>query len=103
MKIKKGDNVKIISGKDKGKKGKILRVLLKEEKVVVEGLNLSTRHVKPKREGEKGQRIKMATPLKVSKVLLICPNCKKAIRAGYKILADGKKERFCRKCKDVFK
>ncbi len=103
MKIKKGDNVKIISGKDKGKKGKILRVLLKDEKVVVEGLNLATRHVKPKREGEKGQRIKMAMPLKVSKVLLICPNCKKAIRSGYKILADGKKERFCRKCKDVFK
>lgn len=102
MKIRKNDTVQIISGKDKGKKGKVLRSLPKENKVVVEGLNLVTKHVRPKRAGEKGQRIKMATPLNVSKVMLICPRCKKSIRAGYKILTDGRKKRSCRKCKEVF-
>lgn len=102
MKIRKNDTVKIISGKDKGKKGKILRVLPKKDKIVVEGLNVVTKHIRPKREGEKGQRIKMSTPLDVSKVMLLCPRCKQAIRVGYKILADGRKKRFCRKCKDVF-
>lgn len=102
MKVKKGDTVQIISGKDKGKKGKILRALPRDNKVVVEGLNLVTKHVRPRRAGEKGQRIKMAMPLNVSNVLLICPRCKKPIRVGYKILSDGIKKRFCRKCKDVF-
>ncbi len=102
MKIKKGDTIQIISGKDKGKKGKVLRVMPKDNKIVAEGLNLVTKHVRPKRVGEKGQRIRMATPLNVSKVLLVCPRCKKTIRVGYKILTDGIKKRFCRKCKDVF-
>jgi len=69
---------------------------------VVEGLNLVTKHVRSRRAGEKGQRIKMAMPLNISNALLICPRCKKAIRVGYKVLADGIKKRFCRKCKDVF-
>ncbi len=102
MRIKKGDTVQIISGKDKGNKGKVLRSLPKDNKIVVEGLNLVTKHVRPRRAGEKGQRIKMATPLNVSKAMLICPHCKRAIRVGYKILTDGRKKRFCRKCKDVF-
>ncbi len=102
MKIKKGDTVQITSGKDKGKKGKVLRVIPKENKIVVEGLNLVTKHVRSRRAGEKGQRIKMAMPLNISNALLICPRCKKAIRVGYKVLADGIKKRFCRKCKDVF-
>lgn len=103
MKIRKGDNVKIISGKDKDKKGKVMRVLLKKDRIVVEGLNLITKHVKPKRSGEKGQRIKMAMPMHVSAVMFICPRCHKPIRLGHKILSDGRKKRFCRKCKDTFK
>lgn len=102
MKIKKGDTIQITSGKDKGKKGKILRAMPEENKIVVEGLNLVTKHVRSRRAGEKGQRIKMAMPLNASNVLLICPRCKKAIRVGYKVLADGIKKRFCRRCKDVF-
>ncbi len=102
MKIKKGDKVKILSGKDRGKKGRVLRVLPAENKIVVEGLNLSIKHVRPKREGEKGQRIKQAMPLNISKAMLICPRCKQPIRVGYKVLADKRKKRFCRKCKDVF-
>ncbi len=103
MKIKKNDNVQVIQGKDAGKKGKVLRAMPKINKIVVEGLNLAVKHVRPRREGEKGQRVKMAMPLDVSNVMLICPGCKKKIRVGYKILNDGNKERFCRKCNDVFK
>lgn len=102
MKIKKGDQVKILAGKDRGKKGRVLRVLPKENRLVVEGLNLVTKHIKAKRQGEKGQRVKMAVPFQASNVLLFCPKCKKAIRVGYKVLTDGAKKRFCRKCTEVF-
>lgn len=102
MNIKKNDTVIILSGKDRGKKSKVIRVLPEKNKVVVEGLNLVVKHVRPRKEREKGQRIKMATPMYVSNVMLICPRCKKQIRKGYKILSDGRKKRFCRKCKDVF-
>ncbi len=103
MKIKKNDIVQIVQGKDAGKKGKVLRAMPKINKIVVEGLNLAIKHVRPKREGEKGQRVKMAMPFDVSNAMLICPRCKKKIRVSYKILTDGRKERFCRKCNDVFK
>ncbi|MBL7053918.1 50S ribosomal protein L24 [Patescibacteria group bacterium] len=103
MKIKKNDIVKILSGKDKGKQGKVLRVLPAQNKIVIEGLNLSVKHVRPKKAEEKGQRIKMAMPLSLSNVTLICPRCKKTVRVGYKVLKNGNKRRFCRKCKDVFK
>lgn len=102
MKIKKNDLVQIIQGKDAGKKGKVLRSLPRNNKAVVEGLNLAVKHIRPRREGEKGQKVKMAMPIQVSNLMLICPRCKKPIRVGYKILADGTKQRFCRKCHDVF-
>ncbi|MDA2935648.1 50S ribosomal protein L24 [Patescibacteria group bacterium AH-259-L05] len=102
MKIRKDDTVQVIAGKDRGKKGRVLRSLPKKNKVVLEGLNLVVKHVRPRRQGEKGQRIKMATPLDTSSVKLICPKCKKAMRVGYKILANKKKKRFCRRCKGVF-
>jgi len=102
MKIKKNDNVQIIQGKDAGKKGKVLRSIPQANKVVVEGLNLAVKHIRPRREGEKGQKVKIAMPIQVSNLMLICPRCKKPIRVAYKILADGTKQRFCRKCKDVF-
>lgn len=101
MKIKKKDIVQIISGKDKGKRGEVLRVLSKKNKLIVEGLNLLVKHIRPRREGEKGQRIKIAAPLAISKVLLVCPKCKKQIRLGFRILTDGRKVRFCRKCKEI--
>lgn len=101
MKIRKNDTVKVLLGKDRGQKGRVLRVLTKEKKIVVEGINLVTKHIRPRREGEKGQKIRMAMPLNVSKVMLICPRCKQAVRVGYKILSDGLKKRFCRKCKEV--
>ena len=97
MRLKKGDTVLIISGKDKGRKGKILRVLPEEEKIVVEGLNLRKKHVRPKRSGEKGQIIAVPVPLSSSNAKIICQKCGKAARTGYK-MSEKEKKRICKKC-----
>lgn len=100
MKIKKGDNVKILAGKDRSKIGKVVNVYPKIDKITVDGLNLYKKHVRPKREGEKGQIIQVSRPLVVSNVILICQNCKKPVRAGYRF-DDNRKVRYCRKCKNI--
>ena len=97
MKIKKGDNILVISGKDRGRSAKILKSFPKERKVLVEGVNLRQKHTRPKKQGEKGQIIKFGAPLDVSDVKFICPKCGKAVRIGYKINKD-KKYRICKKC-----
>ncbi len=98
MKIKKGDQVLVTSGKDKGRKGKVLEVFSSEHRILVEGLNLMKKHVKPKKQGEKGQIVQLPGPMSSSSVKLICPKCGKATRIGYKI--EGKnKYRICKKCK----
>lgn len=97
MKIKREDNVVIISGKDRGKKGKITETFPEEGKVVVEGANLRKKHVKPKKSGEKGQIVEMPSPMPVSNVKIICKECGKAVRAGYK-KEKGKKLRICKSC-----
>jgi large subunit ribosomal protein L24 len=98
MKIIKGDSVLITAGKDKGRTGKIIKALPKEQKVLVEGINLKKKHVRPKKEGEKGQVVEIPATLDVSNVKLICPKCGKVARVGYKIDKDIKK-RICKKCK----
>jgi large subunit ribosomal protein L24 len=98
MKIKKGDQVLITSGKDKGRKGKVLEALPKQSRILVEGLNLRKKHVKPKKQGEKGQVVELPGPLFSSNVKIICPKCGKPARVGYK--TEGKnKYRICKKCK----
>lgn len=97
MKIHKNDQVLVISGKDRGRKGKIIRVFPKEGKVIVEGINLRKKHVKPKKSGEKGQIVETPAPLNVSDIKLICSKCGKLTRVGYKI--EGKRKyRICKKC-----
>ncbi|MDP3883158.1 MAG: 50S ribosomal protein L24 [Candidatus Staskawiczbacteria bacterium] len=98
MKVKKGDNVLIIAGKDKGRTGKIIKSLPRELKVLVEGINLKKKHVRPKREGEKGQVVEIPGALTIANIKLICPKCGKATRVGYKIDKDNK-SRVCKKCK----
>lgn len=98
MKVKKGDSVLITAGKDKGRTGKIMKALPKEMKILVEGINLRKKHVRPKKEGEKGQVVDIPTPLDVSNIKLICPKCGKAVRVGYEV-KDGNKKRICKKCK----
>jgi large subunit ribosomal protein L24 len=99
MRIKKGDNVEIIAGKDKGKKGKVIRVSAEKEQVVVEGANLRIKHTRAKREGEKGQRIEFPAALHVSNVMVIDPSSSKRTRVGYQRLTNGKKIRISKKSK----
>ena len=97
MNIKKDDKVVVLSGKDKGKEGKILSADPKTLKVIVEGVNVATKHQKPRKQGEEGGIIKVETPIYASKVQLVCPKCGKATRVAHK-LVDGKKVRVCKKC-----
>ncbi len=97
MKIKKDDKVVVLAGKDKGKQGKVLVADPKGGKVVVEGVNVATKHRKPRKQGDEGGIIKVETPIYVSKVQLVCPKCGKATRVGFKV-EDGKKSRICKKC-----
>jgi len=97
MKIKKGDMVLIISGKDRGKKGKILKTFPAEHKILVEGINLRRKHQRSKRTGEKGQIVTLPAPINISNAKLICPKCGKPARIGYKIV-ENKKYRICKKC-----
>lgn len=98
MMIKKNDTVLVITGKDKGKKGKVNEVKKTEDRIVVEGVNKMYRHRKPRRQGEKGQRIEFFAPFHVSNAMVICHKCGKATRIGSKRQADGKKLRVCKKC-----
>lgn len=100
MKIKKGDKVKVLSGKDRGKAGKVLQVFPIHEKLSVEGINLHYKNMRPRRQGESGQRIQFPAPLAVSNLALVCPKCGKLTRVGYKKLESGKKLRICKKCKE---
>jgi len=100
VKVKKGDSVLIIAGKDKGRTGKITRALPKEMKILVEGINLKKKHVRPKREGEKGQVVDIPAALDVSNIKIICPKCGKATRVGY-IVEGERKSRICKKCKQI--
>lgn len=101
MKIKKGDKVKILLGKDRNKEGKVMMVLAKEKKVFIEGVNLYKRHVKKMGDIE-GGIIDMPKPLNISNVALICPSCNKVTRVGYLINANTK-VRVCKKCKKEIK
>ena len=94
--VKKGDTVVILSGNDKGKKGKVLEVSPSEGKIIVEGCNIVTKHVKPRRMGEPGGLIKAEGAMYACKAMLVCPSCGKPTRVGHKILADGQKSRCCK-------
>jgi len=100
MKIKKGDTVLIMSGKDRGKKGKAIRVFPEEKLILVEGINLRKKHQRPKKSGEKGQIILIPGPVSVSSMKLMCPQCGKATRVGYQISGKNK-IRICKKCKQT--
>lgn len=98
MKIQKGDIVLIISGKDRGRKGKVIETLPKDGRIAVEGVNIRKKSVRPKKSGEKGQIIQTPAPLHVSNAKLICSKCGQPTRVGYKIEGE-KKYRICKKCK----
>ncbi len=90
MKIKKGDKVQVIAGKDRGKQGEVLHVLPSVSKVIVKGVNVMKRHMRARRDGEKGQRVEKEAPLEVSNIMLLCPHTGKPTRVGYKIEGNEK-------------
>ena len=102
MKIRKDDKVKILAGKDKGKEGKVLKVFKETRKVMVEGVNVVKRHVKPGVVSQEGGIISVEKPVNMSNVMVICNKCSRPVRVGFKI-ADGKKTRICTKCKEELK
>jgi len=104
MNIKTGDTVVLLTGDDnyKGKTGKVLEVSPKEQKVIVEGINMVSKHVKPRKAGDPSGIIQAESAVYACKVQLVCPKCKKPTRIGHKIYADGKKDRMCKKCGETF-
>ena len=97
MKIKKGDTVQVLSGNDKGKTGEVLEIIPKDDKVIVKGVNVRKKHVKPRRQGEEGGIIASEVAVASSKLSVICPKCNKPTRIGYSV-KDDKKVRVCKKC-----
>ncbi len=100
MHIRKGDNVIILTGREKGKQGKVVQVIKERGRVVVEGLMLRRRHVKPKRQGEKGQVLSIPSSMDISNVMVVCSRCGKPTKVGYSVKESGK-VRVCKKCKEV--
>lgn len=99
-KIKIGDNVRVLSGKDKGKTGKVIQVFVEDKKVAVEGVNIIKKHLRTRTQGQKGQILELSAPMAVSKVALVCPHCEKGVRVGFKV--DGSvKTRVCKKCNNA--
>lgn len=103
MKIKSGDKVVVTRGKSRGKAGKVVVVLPKYLKIVVEGVNLQKKHRKPRKQGEKGQIVQVPAPFFASNAKLICPKCDKATQVGYSFNEKNEKQRKCKKCGEVIK
>ena len=105
QRIKKGDTVEVIAGKDLGERGEVVSVLPKDNRVVVQGINVMKRHQKAKQAGNQqipAQIVEFDAPLNLSNVMLVCPNCNKKTRVGFKVREDGFKVRVCKKCgKDI--
>jgi large subunit ribosomal protein L24 len=101
MKIRKNDNVLIIAGKDKGKKGKVRQVIPKKGKLIVESINLIKRHSRTKGQARQGGIIEMESPMDISNVMLMCSKCSKPVRVGFKTLGDDNKVRICMSCQEV--
>jgi large subunit ribosomal protein L24 len=101
MNIRKDDTVQIISGKDRGKKGKVLQVYPQTNKIVAEGINMMAKNVRPKRMGEKGQVVRYNAQIDAAKALVFCSSCGKGVRVGFITDKAGKKTRICRKCKQA--
>ena len=102
MRIKKGDIVMIRTGRDRRKTGKVIRVIPQTGMVVVEGANLLMKHLRPRRGGERGQRVQFPAPIPASRVALQCPKCGKSTRVGARVLEDGTKQRRCVRCTQTF-
>ena len=101
LKVKKGDTVQVLKGKDRGKKGKVLRIFLSKAKALVEGINLVKKHKRQGRQDQKGGIISVEAPMAIANIMVFCKACEKPVRVGFKINKDNTKSRICKKCKGV--
>jgi len=101
LRIKKGDTAVVLTGKNKGKSGRVLSVLPSKGRVVIEGLNMVKKHMKPSKQYTQGGIIEKEAPIHASNVMLMCPKCNKPTRIGSTVFDDGRKQRTCKKCKEV--
>lgn len=101
LSIKKNDTILVITGKEKGKKGRVLSVSPLKDKLLIEKVNIIKRHMKPTRKYTQGGIIEKEAPLHISNVMLVCPKCSKPTRIGNSLLQDGRKVRMCKKCREV--
>lgn len=97
MRIRTGDTVRVLGGKDRGKTAKVMAVMARDDRVLAEGINMVKKHVRPRKSGEKGQRVSVASPLHISNVQLVCASCKKGTRVLVN-LKEGQRLRICKKC-----
>lgn len=102
MHVKRGDTVKVIAGKDKGKEGKVVAAIPSQNKVIVEGVAVAKRHQKARVQGQESGIINKEMPINASNVMRVCPKCGKAARVGIKVFEDGSKARYCKKCGETF-
>jgi large subunit ribosomal protein L24 len=101
LRIKKGDMAVVITGKNKGAKGRVLSVITEDKRIIVEGVNIIKKHQKPNKQYQQGGIIEKEAPLHISNTMLVCPKCSKPTRISAVILEGGKKQRTCKKCKEV--
>lgn len=101
MNIKKNDNVVVIAGNDKGKKGKVLKTIPDKGRAIVEGVNFIKRHTKPRKQGEKSGILEKEAPINATNLMVICAKCDKGVRIGSRILSDGRRARICRSCGEM--
>jgi large subunit ribosomal protein L24 len=100
MNIKKGDNVKMLSGKDRGKTGAVVKVTPSTGRIMIEGLNVFKKHSRPTKQGQKGQMVEVSRSVNASNVMVICPSCKAPVRVGHRV-EGNRNVRFCKKCKSI--
>lgn len=101
LKIKKNDDVIVNSGKDRAKRGKVVRLVPSEGRAIVQGVNIIKRHVRPNRDNPRGGIMQMEGTIHISNLKLVCPRCSKPTRVGITVLADGTRKRMCKKCKEI--
>lgn len=101
MKVKKNDMVLVTTGKDRGKKGKVLKIFPERDRAIVEGICMARKHMRRTRDNPKGGILLREVPIQISNLAFICPRCNQPTRVGYTVLADGSRKRICRKCKEI--
>jgi large subunit ribosomal protein L24 len=102
MKVRKGDTVVVISGNDRGKMGKVLKVDPVSSRIIVEGIHFIKRHTRPSQRSQKGGIVEKEAPIHTSDVLVYCSKCSRGVRVGRKVLQDGRRVRYCRRCGEMF-